>query len=90
VTRDALDMDALTTCALASVYGFLQGAWPFGMIEAILAGVAARRWHVKLRASTVVKESSAPGIAAPKSGTHAPSPTLVKTPGPASAPAHRP
>jgi hypothetical protein len=77
-------------CALASVYGFLQGAWPFGLIEAILAGVAARRWHVKLRASTVVKESSAPGIAAPKSGTHAPSPTPVKTPDPASAPAHRP
>jgi hypothetical protein len=22
-------------CALASVYGFLQGAWPFGIIEAI-------------------------------------------------------
>ena len=25
-------------CALGSVYGFLQGAWPFGVIEAIWAG----------------------------------------------------
>lgn len=31
-------------CGLASVYGFLQGAWPFGVIEAIWAGVAVRRW----------------------------------------------
>ena len=31
-------------CALGSVYGFLQGAWPFGVIEAIWAGVAAWRW----------------------------------------------
>lgn len=22
-------------CALASVYGFLQGAWPFGVVEAV-------------------------------------------------------
>ena len=32
-------------CALASVYGFLQGAWPFGVVEAIWAGVALRRWY---------------------------------------------
>ena len=31
-------------CALGSVYGFLQGAWPFGLIEAIWSLVAARRW----------------------------------------------
>ena len=31
-------------CLLASVYGFLQGAWPFGLVEAIWAVVAARRW----------------------------------------------
>jgi hypothetical protein len=31
-------------CALGSVYGFLQGAWPFGVVEAIWAIVAARRW----------------------------------------------
>jgi hypothetical protein len=35
-------------CALGSVYGFLQGAWPFGIIEAIWAGVALRRWKLRL------------------------------------------
>ena len=32
-------------CALGSVYGFLQGAWPFGLVEGIWSGVAIRRWH---------------------------------------------
>jgi hypothetical protein len=36
-------------CALGSIYGFLQGAWPFGLVEAIWAGVALRRWHVRRR-----------------------------------------
>jgi hypothetical protein len=31
-------------CVLGSLYGFLQGAWPFGIVEAIWAGVALRRW----------------------------------------------
>jgi hypothetical protein len=31
-------------CAFGSLYGFLQGAWPFGIIEAIWALVALRRW----------------------------------------------
>lgn len=31
-------------CLLGSAYGFLQGAWPFGVIEIIWAGVAARCW----------------------------------------------
>jgi hypothetical protein len=31
-------------CALGSIYGFLQGAWPFGIVEAIWAGVALLRW----------------------------------------------
>ena len=31
-------------CVLGSVYGFLQGAWPFGLIEAIWSAVAIRRW----------------------------------------------
>ena len=35
------------SCALGSVYGFLQGAWPFGLVEAIWALVAARRWQRK-------------------------------------------
>ena len=31
-------------CALSSAYGFLAGTWPFGVVEAIWAGVALRRW----------------------------------------------
>ncbi len=31
-------------CALSSTYGFLQGAWPFGVGEAIWSLVALRRW----------------------------------------------
>jgi hypothetical protein len=32
------------SCILGSAYGFLQGAWPFGLVEAIWSVVAARRW----------------------------------------------
>jgi hypothetical protein len=32
------------SCLLGSAYGFLQGAWPFGVVEFIWAGVAVRRW----------------------------------------------
>ncbi len=32
-------------CLCGSAYGFLQGAWPFGVVEAIWAGVALWRWH---------------------------------------------
>jgi hypothetical protein len=35
-------------CCLGFAYGFLQGTWPFGLIEAIWAAIALRRWH-KLR-----------------------------------------
>jgi hypothetical protein len=31
-------------CALGSAYGFLQGTWPFGLLEAIWSVVALRRW----------------------------------------------
>jgi hypothetical protein len=31
-------------CWLGSAYGFLQGAWPFGVVEAIWGIVAALRW----------------------------------------------
>lgn len=33
-------------CVLGSIYGFLQGAWPFGLVEGIWAAVALRRWLV--------------------------------------------
>jgi hypothetical protein len=38
-------------CVLGSIYGFLQGAWPFGVIEAIWATVAVRRWRIKAKPS---------------------------------------
>lgn len=31
-------------CLLGSAYGFLQGAWPFGAVEAIWSAVAVRKW----------------------------------------------
>lgn len=37
-------------CCLASAYGFLQGAWPFGVLEVIWAVVALRRWSILRRA----------------------------------------
>jgi hypothetical protein len=42
------------SCVLASAYGFLQGAWPFGLVEAIWSGVAIRRWWVERRSSTML------------------------------------
>ena len=36
-------------CALGSLYGFLQGAWPFGIVEAIWSLVALRRWMTAAR-----------------------------------------
>jgi hypothetical protein len=35
-------------CVFSSIYGFLQGAWPFGVIEAIWAGFSVQRWRLKL------------------------------------------
>ena len=35
-------------CALGSVYGLLQGAWPFGLVEAVWAGVALYRWRARM------------------------------------------
>ena len=40
------------SCVFGSVYGFLQGAWPFGVLEAIWSLVAVRRW-LRRRAAPV-------------------------------------
>jgi hypothetical protein len=40
------------SCVLASVYGFLQGAWPFGLLEGVWSVVAVRRWRMAMRDST--------------------------------------
>jgi hypothetical protein len=34
-------------CVFGSIYGFLQGAWPFGVVEAIWSVVAVRRWWLR-------------------------------------------
>jgi hypothetical protein len=38
-------------CALGSIYGFLQGAWPFGLVEGVWTGVALWRWAVRRRSN---------------------------------------
>ena len=38
-------------CALGSAYGFLQGAWPFGFVEAVWSIVAIRRWWLAAESS---------------------------------------
>ena len=31
-------------CALSSTYGFVSGAWPFGVVEAVWTVIAIRRY----------------------------------------------
>ena len=49
-------------CVLSSAYGFLSGAWPFGVIELIWAGVAFRR-YIDLRATAEVVDLARPTAA---------------------------
>jgi hypothetical protein len=42
-------------CLLASAYGFLSGAWPFGLVEAVWAIIAARRWWLRLAGAQPAK-----------------------------------
>lgn len=39
-------------CAASSLYGWLSGTWPFGVVEGIWALVALRRWW-RLRATPI-------------------------------------
>jgi presenilin-like A22 family membrane protease len=39
-------------CVLASIYGFAQGAWPFGVVEAVWSVIAVRRWRAAARIGT--------------------------------------
>ena len=32
-------------CALSSTYGFLAGTWPFGIVEAVWAAIALKRYR---------------------------------------------
>jgi hypothetical protein len=41
------------SCVLGSLYGFLQGSWPFGLVEAIWAILAVRRWWQAARSNVI-------------------------------------
>jgi hypothetical protein len=38
-------------CLMGSAYGFLQGAWPFGLVEIVWSGIALRRWWSAVRSA---------------------------------------
>lgn len=50
-------------CAMGSVYGFLQGAWPFGLVEAVWTLIALRRWKSKItgRKVSAISKNAATG-----------------------------
>ncbi len=35
-------------CALGSSYGFLQGAWPFGLVEGVWTVIALNKWRIRI------------------------------------------
>ena len=39
------------SCLMGSIYGFLQGAWPFGIVEFVWSLVALRRWWIEKTSS---------------------------------------
>jgi hypothetical protein len=45
------------SCVLASVYGFLQGAWPFGLVEAVWSVIAIQRWWTTTRIAAGGRDS---------------------------------
>jgi hypothetical protein len=46
-------------CLLSSAYGFLSGAWPFGVVEVIWSAVALRRFFQAAPGSRPNPESDA-------------------------------
>ncbi len=51
-------------CVLASAYGFLQGAWPFGAVEAVWAVIAVRRWRLRVLAQNRAEPLTREGLPA--------------------------
>lgn len=45
-------------CVLSSIYGFLAGAWPFGVVELIWSGVAVQRYRHAVVVSRPADEQS--------------------------------
>jgi hypothetical protein len=55
-------------CAASSLYGWLSGTWPFGVVEAIWAVVALRRWwHLRAPISPVLSRNAEEATLTPKS-----------------------
>ena len=48
-------------CLLSSAYGFLAGTWPFGVVEAVWAGIALRRYRHSVRRTPATLEGSPQG-----------------------------
>lgn len=46
-------------CLMGSAYGFLQGAWPFGLVELAWCGVALRKWAGLRRRAASAEEPGA-------------------------------
>jgi hypothetical protein len=44
-------------CALAAIYGFLAGTWPFGLVEGVWAIIALARWR-RVRRENAVETGS--------------------------------
>lgn len=61
-------------CALGSAYGFLQGAWPFGVIEAIWAAIALRRWRGRASRQAARRLDKGCGARVTAQGNRAPAP----------------
>ncbi len=40
------------SCLLGSIYGFLQGAWPFGLVEAVWSVIALRKWWLRIASAS--------------------------------------
>ena len=36
-------------CGMAAYYAFLVSAWPFALVETVWAGLAARKWYLRVR-----------------------------------------
>jgi predicted membrane-bound mannosyltransferase len=45
--HDAFIIAFACGCALSSLYGFLAGTWPFGVVEAIWAVIALHKYRVR-------------------------------------------
>jgi len=44
-------------CLLSSAYGFLIGAWPFGVVETIWCGVALRKFQLRRAQAMAVRSN---------------------------------